>query len=187
MNLNPLPQMLLVYKVTRDSFRIAERAIQTQNPTTRQRLLQRTVVENQNIIDAKLIIQKSIKESDTLFVLNMWATFERFLRDDLQMRGQLLLNNQPPALGHSIYKHFEKEVEFWKPVEILDFLKDSLFQSKIALIGQAKQVLAYRDWVAHGKNTKNPPSTDIKPLAAYNTLNEIVETLLRHPPSSTLK
>jgi hypothetical protein len=110
MNSNPLPQMLLVYKVTRDSFRIAERAIQTKDAKARQRLLQRTVVENQNITDAKSMIQKSIKESDTLFVLNMWATFERFLRDDLQMRGRLLLGNQPPALGHSIYKHFEKEV-----------------------------------------------------------------------------
>jgi len=42
-----------------------------------------TVVENQNITDAKSMIQKSIKESDALFALNMWATFERFLGDDI--------------------------------------------------------------------------------------------------------
>jgi len=70
------------------------------------------------------------------------------------------------------------------PARALDFFKESLFQSQTALIGQAKQILAYRDWVAHGKNPKNPPSRDMKPLAAYNTLNEIVETLLCYPPSS---
>jgi hypothetical protein len=182
MNSNPLPQMLLVYQVARDSFKIAERAIQTKEPKAWRRLLQRTVVENQNLIDAKSMIQKSIKESDALFVLDMWATFERFLRNDLQKRGQLLLDNKPPALGHSIYQHFEKEVEFWKPAEILDFLKDSLFKNQPDLIGHAKQILAYRDWVAHGKNPNKPPATDMKPLAAYKTLNEIIETLLHYPP-----
>lgn len=181
MNSNPLPNMLLVYKVARDSFRIAERTILTKEPKARQRLFQRTVIENQSITEAKSLIQKSIKESDALFVLNMWATFERFIRDDLQKRGQLLCNSNPPVLGTAIYQHFEKEVEFWKPYEILDFLKDSLFKNQPDLIGHAKQTLTYRDWVAHGKNPKHPPSTDLKPLAAYQTLNEIVETLLLYP------
>ncbi len=44
MNSNPLPNMLLVYKVARDSFRIAERTILTKEPKARQRLLQRTVI-----------------------------------------------------------------------------------------------------------------------------------------------
>jgi hypothetical protein len=80
-------------------------------------------------------------------------------------------------LGISIYQHFEKEVEFWKAAEILNFLKDCLFNGKPGLIGHAKQILAYRDWVGHGKNPKKLPSTDMKPVAAYNTFNEIVETL----------
>ncbi len=182
MNSNPLQHILLVYKTARDSFKIAERAIKTKEPKAKQRLLQRTCVETPTLTDAMRMIKEGNKESDTLFVLNMWATFERFLRNDLQERGKLLRNNKPPALGYSIYQHFEKEVEFWKPGEILDFLKESLFKNRIHLIGHAKQILAYRDWVAHGKNPKNPPSSDIKPLAAYNTLNEIVETLLANPP-----
>jgi len=71
MSSNPLPKMLLAYKITRDSFRIAERTIQTKEPKTRQRLLQRTVIENKNMTEAKSLIQESIKEADTLFVLNM--------------------------------------------------------------------------------------------------------------------
>lgn len=184
MNSNPLHPMLLVYKTARDSFKIAIRAIKTQEPIARQRLLQRTCVETPTFNNAERMIEESNKESDALFVLNMWATFERFLRDDLQKRGQILCNTQPPALGISIYQHFEKEVEFWKAAEILDFLKEGLFREKPCLIGHAKQVLAYRDWVGHGKNPKKPPSTDMKPVAAYNTLNEIVETLLLYPPAN---
>jgi hypothetical protein len=81
----------------------------------------------------------------------------------------------------------EKEVEFWKATEILDFLKEGLFNGKPGLIGHAKQILAYRDWVGHGKNPKKPPSTDMKPVAAYNTLNEIVETLLLYPPPNIVQ
>ena len=180
MNSNPLPFILLAYKMTHDSFKIAERAIKTKE--AKQRLLQRTCVEKLTLTDAMCMIKEANKESDALFVLNIWEVFERFLKNDLQERGKLLRDTKPPALGNSIYQHFKKEVEFWRPGKILDFFKNSLFKDQTNLIGHAKQILAYRDWVAHGKNPKTPPSSDIKPLAAYNTLNEIVETLLANPP-----
>jgi len=44
-----------------------------------------------------------------------------------------------------------------------------LFKNQPDLIGHAKQIFAYRDWIAHGKNPKNLPSTDMKPMAAYKT------------------
>jgi len=184
MNSNPLPPIWQAYKTAQDSFRIAKRAIKTEYPPARQRLLQRTEMETQSITEAECLLEKSNKESDALFVLTLWATFERFIRDDLQKRGQILCQTNPPDLGISIYEHFEKEVEFWKPVEILDFLKKRLFKTQPDLIGHAKQVLAYRDWVAHGKNPKNLPSATQHPKDVFNTLNEIVETLLRYPPSS---
>ncbi len=181
MNSNPLPQMRLAYDTVQESYKIAERAIKTKDPKTRLRLLQRTRLEKESLANAEQIIKASHKESDDLFILALWATFERFIRDDLQIRGKILCHSNPSILGNSIYKHFQKEVEFWKPAEILDCLKESLFKNHANLIGHAKQILAYRDWVAHGKNQKKPPSTDIKPLAAYHTLNEIIETLLRYP------
>jgi hypothetical protein len=182
MNSNPLPPMLQAYETARDSFKIAKRAIKTVNSPARQRLLQRTCVDRATLTDAECMIEESQSESDALFVLALWATFERFIRDDLQKRGQILCNSKPPVLGISIYQHFEKEVEFWKPGEILDFLKDSLFKKKANLIGHAKQILAYRDWVAHGKNPNKPPSAIPNITDAYNTLDEIVETLLANPP-----
>jgi hypothetical protein len=46
------------------------------------------------------------------------------------------------------------------------------------LIGQAKQILEYRDWIAHGRNPDKYPSANITPKFAYNTLSEIVKQLL---------
>ncbi len=183
MSSNPLIPMRLAYDTAKECYKIANRAIKTKEQTARKRLLQRTRLETEIITEAEAIIKESNKQSDDLFVLALWATFERFIRDDLQKRGKILCNSNPPVLGISIYEHFEKEVEFWKAAEILNFLKDSLFKNKTNVIGHAKQVLAYRDWVAHGKNPKNPPSVTPNPTDAYNTLNEIVETLLLYPPS----
>lgn len=179
---NPMLRVRQVYETAQHSFKIAERATKTQEPKARQRLLQRTHMETSPVEEAIQMIEKSANETDALFVLAMWATFERFLRQELQIRGRCLCLNPPPALGQALYEHFEKEVEFWKPGEILDFLKNSLFNQQTMLIGHAKQILAYRDWVAHGKNPNRPPPTDLKPLAAYKTLNDIVETLLRCSP-----
>jgi hypothetical protein len=182
MSSNPLPQMLSAYDMSKDSFRIAKRALKTQEPKARQRLLQRTCIETPTLIEAERMIEESNQESDALFVLNMWATFERFIKNDLQKRVQLLRNTHPPSLGQSIYKLLEKEFEFWKPGEILECFKEGLFKDKVDLIGHARQILVYRDWVAHGKNPKKPPATNMKPVAAFKTLNEIVETLLLYPP-----
>jgi hypothetical protein len=47
----------------------------------------------------------------------------------------------------------------------------------------AKQILEYRDWVAHGKNpNKLPSATYLKPKIVYETLNEIINTLLKYYP-----
>ncbi len=136
-----------------------------------------------NVID---LLRQSEEESQDLFILGLWATFERFLRTYLQHKGEAIKQHvQPFTLGDSLYRHFHKEAEYWKPVEILDFLKDSLFVTTAEKnqMGLAKQILEYRDWVAHGKNPNRLPSAkELKPKTAYDTLNEIINTLLQHYP-----
>jgi hypothetical protein len=48
------------------------------------------------------------------------------------------------------------------------------------LIGQAKQILQYRNWIAHGKNANiyNTIPTQVTPVYAFDTLNAIVELML---------
>ncbi len=81
-------------------------------------------------------------------------------------------SDSSPTLHH--YQHFYGEVEYWKPYDMLEILKATLSET---VLGHAKQIVKYRDWVAHGKNPRKLPSALIKPIDAYDTLNEIINTL----------
>jgi hypothetical protein len=191
---NPLPVVWEAFQATTDGLRMAERAMRPLRAENvdcqrelcfyQQRLLKRLLFDTHS--NVALLLQRSEEESQDLFILGLWATFERFLRTYLQHKGEALKQHvQPSALADSLYQHFHKEAEYWKPVEILDFLKDSLFPTEEGrnLIGLAKQILEYRDWVAHGKNPNRLPSAkNLKPKVAYETLSKIVNTLLRHYP-----
>jgi len=77
-----------------------------------------------------------------------------------------------------LYKHFQKEVEFWNQKEILDLLKTIPSIDKNA-IGQAKQILDYRNWIAHGKDVNKQSSVNsMTPTYTYRILDEIVKVLL---------
>jgi len=191
---NPLPALWVSFQISENAFKIAKRAIRQTNAQNvdcqlellkyQRHLLNHTKFPTQDNIE--LLIKQSEKDNKDLFLLGLWASFERFVRDYLQQKSTALQKSmQPPTLADSFYQHLYKEVEYWKPAEILDFLKDSLFTTVGGknLIGVAKQILEYRDWVAHGKNPRKLPSaTYLKPKIVYETLDEIINTLLQHYP-----
>jgi len=178
---NPLPPLLEIYKVTEDSFKIAKRAIKTQNPKERPRLLQRTDISIYPVDEAEHLIEKSQKKAEKLFVLAMWVDFDRFVRTYLLEKGKTLKTTvSPTTLGDSMYQHFRQQIEYWRTEELLDALQEGLFQSDSnkKLIGNAKGLLKHRNWLAH-KNPDNKPVDKIpRPQSAYDTLNAIINVLL---------
>lgn len=191
---NPLPPLWASFQMSENAFKVAKRVIR--QPNVQNEVCQRELFKYQRHLlnhtpfptleNAQALIEQSETDSKDLFILGLWATFERFVRDYLQQKGTVLQQSmQPPTLANSFYQHLYKEVEYWKPADILDFLKDSLFLTVGGknLIGVAKQILEYRDWVAHGKNPhKLPSAIYLKPKIVYETLNEIINTLLQHYP-----
>ena len=175
MNSNPLTPVWDAYNTSQDAFRITKKAI---NHPDKVILLKKTQLRLQSISDAKTRIIQSNEITEDLLVLSLWSTYERFVRIYLQQKGAKLQTIQPTVLAHPIYAYFCDEVEFWKPNQILDLLKKTLFTTQPYLIGQAKQILTYRDWVAHGKNQDKQPPSNITAPFAYKILNDIVETLL---------
>ncbi len=131
--------------------------------------------------DLAKLLEEAKRENDDLIVLALWAAFERFLRQYLQAKGEVLKDYvKPAALGEQLYEHYSREVEYWSPEDILDDLKKSLFTSpeQKNRLGIAKQIYEYRNWVAHGKHPQKLPSTQLTPKPAYEILNGIVENLL---------
>jgi len=178
-NINPLPLIVEAFITTQESLKAVKQIVK--NPSQ----FPRSVLEKMpNLIASpvpKERINNSMKEIEDLFVLNLWATFERWLRDYLQDKGNTLKTTMPSGLGSQLYDHFTKEVEYWKPDDMLDIVKDGIFANSPTnqqLVGHAKQILEYRNWIAHGRNSRRAPTiNNIVPSAAYQTLNTIITLL----------
>jgi len=138
-------------------------------------LLNRCTVIDQ-VTDLTLI--NSSKVIDDLFVLSLWATFERYLIDFFQVKGEKIREIFPSDLADVYYEHLSREIEYWKPMEILDLLKRSLFKGNEQLIELAKDILKYRNWVAHGRNPNNLPAMNITPQMAYERLDDVMSILI---------
>jgi hypothetical protein len=174
MNSNPLLAVWQSYQAFQDCFEIAK--VANKHPDRDNLLLKTEILYIQDQKNARQVIKQSKNDADELFVLSLWATFERFVRIYLQEKGKKLQEISPTSLASSIYPYFEKEVEFWKAEDILDLLKSTLVP-RAYLIGQAKQILQYRNWIAHGKNSnKIPPQ--VTPVYAFDILNEMIDLML---------
>ncbi|MCP4696143.1 MAG: hypothetical protein GY862_04750 [Gammaproteobacteria bacterium] len=183
---NPLPPIWDTFKVADQAIRLARKMTvsprlsrnakcQGEVAAYRRRLLKNTGTGS---IDT-WIFDRAIEENKDLFILALWAAFERFLRTYLQDKGRVLqLHVAPGLLRNAFYDHFHKEVEYWKPNEMLDLLKRSL-KNKIERISEAKDAVKYRDWVAHGKNRAKQPPSNVVPKTAYRALDDIINELIR--------
>jgi hypothetical protein len=177
MNLfNPLPPIWENYKMSMDGLKVLKRAVKTKNTSDRQRLLQRTFIQKQTpeINNADTIVENAETDIQALFVVKLWAEFERFLRTYLQTKCAILKNITPIDLGDGIYDHFFKEVNYWKPDDILDFLKLNVLKNNEQLAGSAKDIYRYRSDIVHG----NQVTQKIYPDFAHTTLDRIVQILL---------
>ena len=67
----------------------------------------------------------------------------------------------------------EPEIERWRTTDLLDLLKGT---ADADLIGRAKQVKEYRDWVAH-RNPARPPSARVDPETAFTVLASLSTAL----------
>jgi hypothetical protein len=82
---NPLPAILDAFEATRDALRVARSLIpeleakqsycQSELFHQRRKLLNRTVFPNHP--NGKVLLEKTEKEIQDLFVLNLWVVFER--------------------------------------------------------------------------------------------------------------
>ncbi len=141
---DPLFPVMEAYEVSIECFKMAKLAIQQQAPVK--------LIANFSWLTkpgAQQNLAKAKAEVNDLFVFLLWATFERFVITYLQDKGAGLQTVTPIAFANPLYEHFQKEVEFWNQKEILDLLKKLPSIDKNS-IGQAKQILDYRNWIAHG-------------------------------------
>jgi hypothetical protein len=173
MDCNPLDPVMETYKVSIECFKIAQRAVKQEQS--------HLFAELDLLIqpEAQQYLAKTKAEVNDLFVFSLWANFERFVITYLQNKGAGLQKTViPRVLAEPLYEHFQKEVEHWNQREILDLLKKISSIDK-NIIGQAKQILDYRNWIAHGKDVKKQAVVNsMTPAYTYRVLDEIIKILL---------
>jgi len=106
-----------------------------------------------------------------LVVLSLVATFERTLRDFVMGRPGCMLASGDP-IDEAIHSAILNDVEYWRIADRLI----GIFRGPVApaLIGQIRQIIGYRNWVAHGRATVDPPDGNVAPQFAYDELTRFL-------------
>jgi len=136
------------------------------------------ILKNTSFIsEPKETVQEKIKNSKQnagdYAILSLWAIFERILFQYVQDEAERMLSDSTMAFTSTVYKKINHECEYWRIDDVLDLFKVLI---DVDLIGQAKQVKKYRDWVAHKNLNKRQPQ-NVPPATAYKVLTEIITEL----------
>lgn len=172
-SLNILDPIWDAYLTTLDCLKVASRSVEKGDLY----LISKTNFVSSAVDSAKLKIKESRISADDLVIVSLWAIFERKLVEYLHAEGKKLIQRIPSNFNKQVHKKIENEMEYWRTDDILDLFKSVVSSD---LIGNAKQVKKYRDWVAH-KNPKKGSPTNVMPTMAYKILSEILLELEQSP------
>ena len=165
MTSNPLDRVLKWYRTTLDSIRVTERVVKQRIP--RAITNRHASFKSDEISDNIIALEEAKKELARVVVLALVAVFERTLRDHLKLIPIAAL---PPGDSQrdAVREAMLDDIEYWNITSrVLE-----LFPAVDAnLRGQVKQILEYRNWVAHGHTIGNPPPSNVDPAQAYQRLS----------------
>ena len=125
-------------------------------------------VKKTNLCERIDALNESKDMIEDLFIVEIFACLERFLRNKL---GDCIVLEKCKFKQEAILKH----LEYMRIDDILDSLK-GVIDSKT--VGFIKQIKSYRDWVAHGRNPEKPPSVrKIDFEKSFEVIRSIMEIL----------
>ncbi|HEY5314275.1 MAG TPA: hypothetical protein VIK18_17210 [Pirellulales bacterium] len=113
------------------------------------------------------------QQLDGLVVLALVATFERLLRERVLdvVRGHI---PEDDVFLDSIRAQINSDVEFWR---FSDELIEAFANVERSTRDGAKQLVRFRDWVAHARHAASPPDpppVSAEPQMAYQRLTQFL-------------
>jgi hypothetical protein len=168
-----LDEIWEAYQTTIDCLKIARRSVDK----CEDHLLNRTNFVGLLPDAAGRLIESSRSGVDDYVILSLWAAFERTIHHYIQDECSKILDNNGTSFNKNIHSKIDQEVEYWGIDDTLDIFKAIVGPE---LIGNAKQIKKYRDWIAH-RNPKKGPPANVLPVRAYKVLSDILSCLEQHP------
>lgn len=129
---------------------------------------------------ALTMIDESRERAGDFAILSLWAVLERSLLEFVRMEGRRILRESRNEFMTNVYRKIDSEMEYWKSMDMLDLF---IPVAGGDLIGKAKQIKQYRDWIAH-RNPNKPKPPNVTPESAYKILSGIVEAAERNLAAS---
>jgi hypothetical protein len=165
---DPLAPIMAWYTIVRDSMRVTSRVL---NKEIRQAITDKHIFHYEPKPVSLERLSGANRELDDLVVLSLVATFERTLRDFIMARPACLLASGDP-IDDAIHKSILIDVEYWRIADrLLEVFKGSISPTHL---GSVKQIVGYRNWVAHGRSSATPPDGNVSPQFAYGQLSRFL-------------
>jgi hypothetical protein len=173
--MNPLDPILVWWTTAKDALRVTSRVLRkrTEGATPPGLIKDAYVFFDMQEDQGLDRIDAAKRELDGLVVLALVATFERSLREHVldTVRGRFPPGN---VFLDSVRGQIENDVEFWHfSVELIEAFA-SVAQ---ATRDGAKQLVKFRDWVAHARHAAappDPPPVSAEPQMAYRRLTQFL-------------
>jgi hypothetical protein len=165
---NPLDPILAWYTTAADGLRVTRRVVQKAVPGV---ITRRHVFHNRPRPECEAALDLALGELGRLVVLALTATFERAVRDYLRTLPAVGAETGDPHQD-AVRDEVLNDLEMWNlHSRVID-----LFTGVDAnLRGQVKQIVKYRNWVAHGRTTTDPAPVATDPADAHNRLTEFLK------------
>lgn len=165
-----LDDVIQWYRVTQDSHRVVSSLMES-NPES---FPPDVVFATKSPQDALPIIQTALKELDDLVILSLVSIFEKtvlyYLVTATQNASRVLLN----PFERAAVKYAVRSPDRWHFQEVLDLFKSIVDNPQV--VSDVKQVVHYRNWVAHGKKEEEKHCQIIlDPITAHIRLTEFLK------------
>lgn len=164
---NPLDPILAWYLTAKDAIEVTHHAVTTNIAAA---LTAAHVLHTQTDAEKLAALNLAQTEIDQLGVLALVATCERTLRDFLGALPVVV-----PATGDrlrdAVRMGLLNDMEMWN---LSSRVIDLFAAVDPAIRGQVKQIVKYRNWVAHGRTRTEPPPVVILPPAAHRRLSDFL-------------
>ena len=168
MNLEYISSIFSNYLIVKDSIKVTRRSVSREISG----LHNRTLFEDLKLSEVAHMTESANREHADLIVLALFAGFERQLRNEILNKSSKLQEIVPNALGERMSVLAKKEIERWRISEIID-LFDFAVDGNVR--GRMKQILEYRNWIAHGKNPDElPAARTTEPKTTYDTIVDFI-------------
>lgn len=169
---NPLDATLKWYRTALDGLRVAERVLRLQTPGV---ITDKHVFFTQQPTEAMAALEVAKDDLARLAILDLAAVFERNLR--LYVLKSLVQHYSTAGAFHdSVRAQLKVDVTYWGYSDPLLGIFPGVDED---LRGQVKQIVRFRDWIAHAKRVEPDPDDiqpeNVTPEVAYDRLTAFLQ------------